>query len=350
MVVEQWGTYPPPIGGISIHIFRLFNHLKKVRKIKVRDFNGIEIHNDPDVVKINMPFFEFVKLFFCQKKIIHVHTSQTIALVLFMLLGYKHNYIMTIHGYRVFNSTGKLRNYVLTRFLSKAQYIFMNDNGLSDLYIKKFRIEENKIIVVPAYIKPLDIERKELPEEIISFRNKIPFLISANAFKLYKIDGIDVYGLDILIDLIKELRVLKYEVGLVFCLPQQGDVFYERECKKKIEDLGLTEYILIFNRPLTNGFQVWELSDLFIRPTSTDIEGISVKEALEFGTPAIASDVCRRPREAIIFKNRDFNDLLQQTRKLIDNYELPKFSIPKDENTLEIINGIYTKIEENSNK
>ena len=101
--------------------------------------------------------------------------------------------------------------------------------------------------------------------------------------------------------------------------------------------------IFIVQRALTNGFEVWKLSDLFIRPTFTDIEGLSVKEALFCGTPAIASDVCKRPLEAIIFKNRDFNDLLSKVLEVLNNNNKEFTVIPNDDTIKSILN-IYNSI------
>src|SRR5690606_31309068 len=116
---------------------------------------------------------------------------------------------------------------------------------------------------------------------------------------------IDVYGLDMLITLVENLKMKGIDIGLVFCLPKIGDEKYFKEKRREINEKGLQDNILILNSEIPNAFQIWEMSDMFIRPTSTDIEGISVKEALEFGTPTIASDVCTRPKETILFKSRD---------------------------------------------
>ncbi len=59
------------------------------------------------------------------------------------------------------------------------------------------------------------------------------------------------------------------------------------------------------------------MADLMVRPTYRDGYGISVAEALHFGCPAIASDVCRRAKGAIIFKNRDFDDLIEKARRVL---------------------------------
>ena len=67
---------------------------------------------------------------------------------------------------------------------------------------------------------------------------------------------------------------------------------------------------------------IWPLFkkvDLFLRPTNTDGFGISLAEAIHFGTLAIASDVCPRPEGTILFKNRDFNDLFTKVNKILKN-------------------------------
>ena len=73
---------------------------------------------------------------------------------------------------------------------------------------------------------------------------------------------------------------------------------------------------MIINENICNAFEYWEISDLFIRPTSTDMEGISVKEALYVGTNVVASDVCIRPKECILFKKRDQEDLNNKVKSV----------------------------------
>ena len=51
-----------------------------------------------------------------------------------------------------------------------------------------------------------------------------------------------------------------------------------RSFKKRIENYHLKEYVKIVSGVIQNAFEYWKISDVFIRPTTTDIEGISVKE------------------------------------------------------------------------
>lgn len=40
MKIELWGSYSPPIGGVSIHVMRLLHSLNKKRFILLRNFKG----------------------------------------------------------------------------------------------------------------------------------------------------------------------------------------------------------------------------------------------------------------------------------------------------------------------
>ena len=66
-----------------------------------------------------------------------------------------------------------------------------------------------------------------------------------------------------------------------------------------------------------NGFEVWAATDLFLRPTMSDMEGVSIKEALQFGTPVIASDVCTRPNEAVLYEAGNADDLFEKVYPML---------------------------------
>ena len=86
--------------------------------------------------------------------------------------------------------------------------------------------------------------------------------------------------------------------------------------KKKINDLNLGENFYL----MTGNVILWPLFrkvDLMIRPTTSDGDAISVREALFFNCPVIASDVTSRPKDVIIFKNRDIMDLYKKCREIL---------------------------------
>ena len=62
-------------------------------------------------------------------------------------------------------------------------------------------------------------------------------------------------------------------------------------------------------------------TNLMLRPTYIDGYGVSIEEAIFFGSPAIASDVCERPKGTILFKNRNIDDLYSKIINILENYE-----------------------------
>lgn len=314
MKIEIWGTYPPPIGGVSIHIMRLVHRiLENNLDVVVKDFNGLNTKKLDYVFPIKNKFIEFFKIPFRKKTIIHLHSSNFGALLLVFFLGKRHIIGLTVHNKRLIDIKNPLKRKLFSLFLSRLDFILLNDSSYKEQFINFFNLKPEKIHLCPAYIRPLDKERMPLSDKILQFRKKKKFLISANAFMLKLENGVDLYGLDLLIELIAALKKIEIDVGLIFCLPQVGNKSYFKKMQQLINKNGLEGDIVILQGNIPNAFQIWEISDLFIRPTTTDIEGVSVKEALDFGTKVIASDVCIRPKQAILFKNRNFDDLYSKT-------------------------------------
>lgn len=320
MKIELWGTYPPPIGGVSIHIYRLIHNLNQLdSSVILRNFGKFISKSDVPYVKhVPYPWLEFLLLPFRSKRVIHLHSNNIFAFFLFVLLGRKHRYGVTLHNQNLIKETSFIRKKIIQNFLRKAAFVVLNDDNYMLRLCSHFHCLKNNFYVLSAFLPPDKSEYLGLSEDILSFRKKHAFLISANAYKLRYENGIDIYGFDLLIQLVKSLKDKNINVGLIFCLPMIGDMAYYRKCLSLIKEMDIDDNILIVQKEIPNGFEVWKLSDLFIRPTSTDIEGISVKEALYCGTVAIASDVCTRPKEVILFKNRNYEDL---EMKVLDFYK-----------------------------
>ena len=298
------------------------------------------------VVNVDNKLREFIKLPFKEKTIIHLHSSKFIVLFLLFILGRKHEIGLTVHNQRLVNGKSLINKWFLSLFLNQLKFFIINDPKYREVFVDFFGLKKSKVHLLPAYIKPMAHERVPLSKKILQFRDDKEFLISANAFMLRFYNGIDLYGLDMLIDLVEKIKNNNINVGLIFCLPQIGDRKYYQRILKTIKTKGIDMEILIIQEMLPNAFQVWEISDLFIRPTSTDIEGISVKEALDFETLVIASDVCERPKKTILFKNRDFNDLYEKTLEVYKSLrnETKNFNINNEVDSTIKIYKIYKSL------
>lgn len=309
MKIEIWGTYPPPIGGVSIHIYRLIHSLHTIdSSVVLRNF-GKQVSNISYVKHVSYPWMEFLLLPFRKKRIIHLHSNNIFAFALFLLFGGRHKVGVTLHNQNLIKKTSFIKKKIIQVFLRHAAFVVLNDDNYLLKLCSHFHCSRNNFHILPAFLPPTQAEYIGLSEDILFFRKQHFFLLSANAYKLRYENGIDIYGFDLLIQLVKSLKEKGINVGLVFCLPMIGDMEYYQKCLSSIKEMNIDDNILVVQREIPNGFEIWKLSDLFIRPTYTDIEGISVKEALFCGTPAVASDVCKRPSEAVLFKNRSYEDL-----------------------------------------
>jgi glycosyltransferase involved in cell wall biosynthesis len=219
---------------------------------------------------------------------------------------------------------------------------------VTNLHIKdklaEWGTDENKITVIAPFLPPDEKESdfEEIPEFVWNFINNHSPVISANAFQLKFYKDQDLYGLDMCVELCDKLKSEYKNIGLVFSLPEIGDVNYFTKMKSIIIQKGIEKNFLFITTPLML-YPILRSSDLFLRPTNTDGDALSIREALSFSVPVIASDVVHRPSGTILFKNRDIDDLLLKTITVLEKLEYYKKelkTIPQEDNYLKTKNLI----------
>lgn len=311
-IIEIWSTYPPPFGGVSVHSMRLFESLKKTKlgnNIIFKNFNGKYNSPENSIHSVNCFFLEFIRLFCSSKRIIHLHSNNLYLWLVFSLFIWRHKVIITLHNQKLKYSLNFIETIIRKVFLLKAGCVILNDNSLADSIHESYHIKISKFHIIPAFIPPLPEENIGLDERFIKFRQKHKFLISTSAWKLYRKGNIDVYGIDQIIEAMNKLKAHSVFPGLIIIIPISEDSEYERFLINKVNNYNLWNQILLIRESIPNAFEVWKLSDLYIRATSTDIEGLTIKEALFYNTPVIASDVVDRPEGCILYKLNNTEDL-----------------------------------------
>ena len=317
MKKEIWGFYPPPIGGISIYCKRLAEKLHAIdESVIMRDFAQSGYENEC-VMRVKNRILEFLKLPFVPKRLIHAQFTNFYLLMMLYLFGWKHYIVLTLHNRRIVLLDGWKRK-VVNQLFRRAKYIIYNDPTYTALLCEKYDVDGGKIVLLPTYMAPEQSEVKGLTTELEEFINKHEYSISSNAHRVINNVFGDLYGIDQLIDLMNRLVNEKgLDVGMVFCIADIFDHEYYDKCVARIEELGLTEHFCFAVNSPVNGFEVWAHTDLFVRATMSDMEGVSVKEALQFGTPVVASDVCTRPKETVLYRTGDADDLFEKVYPLL---------------------------------
>jgi hypothetical protein len=88
--------------------------------------------------------------------------------------------------------------------------------------------------------------------------------------------------------------------------------------RAKVVELGLQDSVY-FNTDTGVFLPVLAEASVLIRPTATDGDANSIREALSLGIPVVASDVVTRPKGCLLHRNRDIDDLESVTRHALSN-------------------------------
>jgi len=322
------GPYPPPYGGISVHVQRVLAYLDKIEY----SYDFYLENSSADIKILHSPYsfyglrkiISMLKLLFKKYYLIHHHSPDCktrIILGIYGMLG--KNVYLHIHGVSLEDEIKRsgIKSILVKKLLKFVNIIADNENiaNLANKYKAK------SIVTIDAFLPPLfeeSIYKKFLANysNLLSGKEYIIFMIGW--FIYY--EDVDLYGFDIALRALKKFKEeITQSVLLVASINgvRSGKLF--RKIKKYIESNGLSNNILFIYEELSEIWPVYLASDVFIRPTCTDGSALSVKEALWFGTPVIASNCVPRPKSVILFENRSekdlFNGLLQVYSQLDKN-------------------------------
>lgn len=343
------GTYPPPIGGVSIHIFRLRQALiQRGMDVVVYD-TSLSKDGEEGILPGASRRRLFTKLYSSPAGIIHYHNHDWMMRAMLLLLRpFSKKVIFTFHSFRDDLNTASPLNKVLLHMVARYGDSFIATNNEIKEKLIRIGASSHKVKVIPAFLPPQlsSGDFGSVPDSASAFMKSHDPLISANGYQISFFQGEDLYGIDLCIDLCYALKKVWAEVGLIFCLPTIGDPTYFSKLQKRIHDLGIDKNFL-FVTGSVNLPPILKQSDLFIRPTNTDSYGVSIAEALYLGTPAIASDVCERPTGTMLFPSRNLDELIRLSKKVLEDLKsgkLERKSYLHDVDYLQPILEIYQSI------
>lgn len=328
MKVVIIGPAPPPMGGISIHIKRIMHHLEK-RGIECVLYNESEtVVAESGIIPIRNYKKFLLNLLLIRGDLFHVHSTHLhlrMLLGFYALLGKK--IMMTVHGdslMKQLECSKGLEGFLLRWSLQRVDRIVCVNAAHAGRLVA-MGIQEKRVYTIPAYIKP--VERHEdataIPPHVQNFISSAGFLISANGSVRLE-QGKDLYGIDQLLWLTRELAETRSDVRVLFCVlgvsvQSEEEFHYYEELKRRIRSDGLEGRFLFYEAENTEFYPILQQSRLFIRPTLEDGYGVSIAEALQYKVPAIASNVCTRPEGTIEYEAGDAVELLLKVKEVMHN-------------------------------
>ncbi|MFT3911833.1 MAG: hypothetical protein QM737_20580 [Ferruginibacter sp.] len=300
------GPVPPPAGGISVHIQRLTHLLEDDFDIDLID----EVNQKKDGIynmrSLNI-FLYFKKVLSCN--IIFVQSGNKLFKKIHILTGrlFAKKVIITLHGYG--NRRRQPFRTIDSIFFRMAHKIILVNPGIA----AKVPLPANKCIVKHAFLPPVMKNEPALPTVISDWltkaKNKNQVIICANASRLDKHNGQDLYGLDMSIEVASRLVKKGLPVNFVYTVSSlENCQDYFNKNQQLIADLQLQDHFMLISEKLSF-VRLIENAEIVIRPSNADGDALTIREAIYLGKAIIASDVVERPEGTIIFKTRDIADL-----------------------------------------
>lgn len=312
------GNYPPPFGGISVHLQALAEKINALPDYEVIQFDiepGVEEKESVRRATGRMALLLQLAKQIRRCVIVHFHTNghngKSWFLVVFVALlaaVFRKRAILTLHS-------GNCPAYLKTRspfcrsslLFSARRYrkIVVVNQELHSFFLKAGFGE--KLELIPAYLG-LRCEPSSL--ESPSFSNFIekhtPLWTTILAFRAE-------YGLET-ISQFCSLAIEEFpDFGLVMMGPKDGSEKWLEEMSSK----GLANHLFLSGElPAGEIYSVLQKGDCFLRTTLYDGDAISVREALSLGVPVVASDNGYRPSGVLTYSRGNAKDLLRKIEEV----------------------------------
>ena len=308
------GVIPPPFGGVSVHVLREIELLRTEGfKVDLYEQRG---KSDPDnsvypLPKSRLGFFKFLTRVDCD--LLHFHFSNHMASALaglVLLLRPTQKYICTIHGeglVKAWVGGGWWYRKLLKNYLCRADAIISVNPDVAKFIRETVGVVDTELAVIPAFLPPSreELADENIPTAVNDFIDGQTVIGTHGCFGFFQ-DGVHVYGFDMIAVLVE--HAIQLDLDMVFYTVISGS--YDDSHREEILRLNepLRSRWLIIEKSFTCA-SLYGKSDIFIRPTYTDGDSVSIRECLSLGVPVIASDAIRRPEACRLFESRNQESL-----------------------------------------
>lgn len=315
------GKLPSPIGGVTV-----FNQ-RKLEQL---------INNSPNVnfilIEPNKKNFLKILLVLKSKSIKHLSASNFLLILLASFFAkYKTVIFYDHNSSRHFSSLATWKRTIYLNFFLKCKSIMLVNEHLKENYkiFSGFQKINEKFETVSAFLPPAKAELNDIlctyDQKLLglyqkTLKNQQRKLILTSAFQPnLDVKGADIYTLNSLIDIFCQLAPKYKDDYFLVAIASYPETSFSQEIKAKVHSLTGKYENLFF---LENDRKIWPLlqvTKLFIRATTTDGDSVSLREALYFGAPVLASDVVPRPDNVMLF-NLEKDDLSQKIDEYLGSY------------------------------
>lgn len=337
------GRIPPPYGGVSVHIYRLLERLKAEKLPHTFYQLDSNTANDlPIIIHVLRGVKLFCQLAVSNHSLYHLHMSNPMGVILGggLTKVCKKDVCFSLHGEGILNDIQNkniLLSYALKLSIRSADHIFaINPDAPNKL--QKLGVFEDRITLMPAYIPPYPDEiNYPVPKELKDFiKRHSPILASQGSFGSFickNKEQKDIYRFDLLVQLLVSLKQEYPDVGLCTMISKNFDSEHRKFIYDLINKFDLHNSWYIYEGTPMPAINVYKQCDVFIRPTETDGDSVSVRECLDLEIPCIASDAVPRPEGCVLFTAGNAQECYNRVMSVLANPETYRLKLRKKQPT-----------------
>lgn len=302
MKILLLGPYPPPHGGVSVHVAEARKRLEaagvpcRVANIDPRapasgDYIGIRTARELATVLWRHARGGWT---------LHLHTnghnrkSWLIALACGLAGRLGPGCALTLHSGMMpaYLAGGNFRRRALARSAARLYDAVVPVNEEIRAALAGLGVAPGRLRVIPAFLAP-DGSQLALPAALEERLSRFRPLLAATLFFRPE------YGFEVLVSAVALLR--RRWPGLGCAVMGSGE--QEAQAEALVEKEGLADSLMLLgDLPHATCLAVMRRAALFVRPTIKDGDATSVREALALGTPVVASNVGARPAGVLLFE------------------------------------------------
>ncbi len=290
------GNWPPPWGGIAVHVSGLARALR-ARGFDVRVLDVGEGDHRPPAVRAargGVRLAAALAAVAAEGRLVHVHTNGANRNSwLVALAGGRARRPLAPRGVLTLHSglcPGYLAASAGRRALARAACVgygrIVAVNGIIAAALARAGVAAERIAVVPAF-SPALLERGDPPAALASFRSEYRPLFAAALAR-----GA-VYGADLLVSAFRAVRAT---------LPRAGLVVFGPGTAAEHEGEGILALGALTH---AEALAAIAAADVFVRPTRADGDALSVREALALGRAVVATAAGHRPAGCLLARPDD---------------------------------------------